>query len=150
MTKSLQGGCRCGAVHYSLAVEDLPPVYACHCRDCQTWTGSAFSQQVILPEDVLTVTGAVEVYELTSPSGRLSRQRVCGICHTRIYNTNSARPGLVIIRAGTLDDSDALDVVAHIWVKRKQPWIAIPADVPTWLESAPPEELAAALARLIR
>jgi hypothetical protein len=143
----LSGGCRCGAVRYLLAVERLPPTYACHCRDCQTWTGSAFSQQSILAEHLLTVSGPTEVYELTTPSGRLSRQHLCGTCRTRIYNTSSARPGLVILRAGTLDDSDALDVAAHIWVKRKQPWIAIRKDVPSWPEAAPPEELAAALMR---
>jgi len=147
MTNGVKGGCRCGAVRYVLAVDRLPPTYACHCRDCQTWSGSAFSQQAVLPEAALSVAGPVETYELTSPSGRISRQRVCGTCHTRIYNTSSARPGLVILRAGTLDESDALDVVAHIWVRRKQPWIAIPPGVPAWPENAPPEELAAALAR---
>ena len=147
MTTGLSGGCRCGAVRYALAVDRLPPTYACHCLDCQTWTGSAFSQQIVLPEHVLTVTGTPEIYELTSPSGRLSRQRVCGTCHTRIYNTNSARPGRVVIRAGTLDRSDQLVVAAHIWVKRKQPWIAIPESVPTWPESAPVDDLTAALER---
>jgi len=41
-------------------------------------------------------------------------------CHARIYNTNSARPGIAMIRAGTLDASDQLDTPVHIWVKRKQ------------------------------
>ena len=64
---------------------------------------------------------------------------------TRIFNTKTARPGFVVLRAGTLDRSDELDVVAHIWVKRKQAWIAIPDGVPHWDESAPPEAMAAAL-----
>lgn len=46
----IQGGCRCGAVRYVLALDTLPRTYACHCRDCQTWSGSAFSQQTFLPE----------------------------------------------------------------------------------------------------
>jgi hypothetical protein len=71
---------------------------------------------------------------------------MCGVCHTRIYNTNSARPGMVVVRAGTLDRSDELDVVAHIWVKRKQPWLSLPADVPNWPEGAPAAELLQALA----
>lgn len=147
MTSGLQGGCRCGAVRYTLAVDALPRTYACHCLDCQTWSGSAFSQQIVVPEGALAVTGPVVLYELTSPSGRISRQRMCGTCHTRIYNTNSARPGFVVVRAGTLDRSHQLDVAAHIWAKRKQPWIAIAEGVPIWPEAAPPEELAAALKR---
>jgi len=142
----IQGGCRCGAVRYTLALDQLPRTYACHCRDCQTWSGSAFSQQTPQPESLLSVSGPIVVYELTSPSGRVSKQRICSVCYTRIYNTNSARPGLVVVRAGTLDRSDELEVVAHIWVKRKQAWLTLPDGVPAWPESAPPEEFLRALA----
>lgn len=143
----IQGGCRCGAVRYTLALDALPPTYACHCRDCQTWSGSAFSQQTAVPDTALSVSGPVVVYELTTPSGRVSTQRMCGVCHTRVYNTNSARPGVVVVRAGTLDRSDELQALAHIWVKRKQPWLVLPEGVSTWPEGAPPAELALALAR---
>ena len=62
----LLGGCRCGAVRYALALDGLPPSYACHCRDCQTWSGSAFSQQAFLPEASLSVTGPLAAYEQTT------------------------------------------------------------------------------------
>jgi hypothetical protein len=136
---SVEGGCRCGAVRYSLAVDELTRTYACHCRDCQTSSGSAFSQHAVAPESAVTVSGPVEIYELRTED-RISRQRVCGRCHT-------ARPGLAVIRAGTLDESDKLDVVAHIWVKRKQPWVAIPEGMPQWQEGAPAAEFAAVLFR---
>jgi len=142
----IHGGCRCGAVRYTLALDALPRTYACHCRDCQTWSGSAFSQQSFLSESSLRVTGPLAVYELTTPSGSLSIQRMCAVCHARVYNSNSSRPGVVVVRAGTLDRSDELDVVAHIWVKRKQPWLQLPADVPTWSVSAPVAELLQVLA----
>lgn len=139
---TIEGGCRCGVVRYALSIDRLPPTYACHCLQCQTWSGSAFSQQVLLPEDALHVTGPVVLYELTT-GDRTSHQRMCGICHTRIYNTNTRRPGIAVIRAGTLDDSHLLDVVAHIWVKRKQPWLPIADGVPSWPEGAPPEDFVA-------
>jgi hypothetical protein len=142
----LLGGCRCGAVRYVLALDQLPRTYACHCLDCQTWSGSAFSQQTFAPEAALIVTGPLVIYEFITPSGKVSTQRMCGTCHTRIFNSNSARPGVVIVRAGTLDRSDELQTVAHIWVKRKQPWLHLPADVPSWPEGAPPMELMRALA----
>jgi hypothetical protein len=141
----IHGGCRCGAVRYTLALDALPPTYACHCLDCQTWAGSAFSQQTFVPVALLSMTGRPAIYEFTIPSGRVSIQRMCSVCRTRIYNTNSARPGIVVVRAGTLDRNDELDVVAHIWVKRKQPWLKLPDDVPTWSESAPVQELHQAL-----
>jgi len=142
---SIEGGCRCGAARYTLALEDLPQTYLCHCTDCQTWSGSAFSQQALVPESAVAVSGPIVIYELTSPSGRISRQRMCGVCHTRIFNTNSARPGIAVVRAGTLDRSNELVVTAHIWTRSKQPWLKLSEDVPAWPEAAPPEEMARAL-----
>ena len=143
---AIEGGCRCGRVRYRAALESLPRVYACHCLDCQTWSGSAFSLQFILPEDQLQVSGEPALFELTSPDGsRTSRQRACPVCFTRVYNTNTRRPGLAVVRAGTLDDSDQLQIVAHIWAKRRLEGIEIPEGVPAWPEGAPPEEFAAAL-----
>jgi hypothetical protein len=50
-----------------------------------------------------------------------------------------------VVRAGTLDRSNELAVVAHIWTKRKVEGIEIPEGVPTWPENAPPEDFAAVL-----
>ena len=94
--------------------------------------------QLIAQEARLEVSGETRLFELKSPDGeRTSRQRGCPVCMTRVYNTNTARPGLAIVRAGTLDRSDELFIVAHIWVKRKLGGIDIPASVPSWPEGAP-------------
>jgi len=142
---TIEGGCRCGAVRYTLGLDNLPPTYACHCTDCQTWSGSAFSQQAVVAESAIEASGPFVIYELTSPSGRVSRQRMCGVCHTRIFNTNSARPGIAVVRAGTLDRSNELIVTAHIWTRSKQPWLELPDGAPAWSETPPPEEMAKAL-----
>lgn len=143
----LTGGCRCGACRYTLAVEATPPVYCCHCLDCQSWSGSAFSEQAVVREEALAVSGPIVDYIYDTRSGARSHQRVCGVCHTRIFNSNTLRPGLALLRAGTLDGSDTVEPRAHIWVKRKQPWIAIPDGVPSFDENAPPAEFAAILMR---
>jgi hypothetical protein len=148
MNDAIEGGCRCGAIRYRLKQDSLPNVYACHCLDCQTWSGSAFSLQCVVPEDALTVIGTPHLYERVSDDGtRTSRQRGCAHCLTRVYNTNTRRPGLVVVRAGTLDRSDELKIVAHIWTKRKLAGIDIPPDLPNWPEGAPPAEFLAALSR---
>ena len=141
MTGTFEGGCRCGAVRYKVKADQLPKVYACHCLDCQTWSGSAFSLQFFVPEDALEVSGAPYLYERVSDDGqRTSRQRGCAKCITRVYNTNTRRPGFAVIRARTLDASDQLAIAAHIWTKRKLKGIDIPKDVPSWPEGAPPEQ----------
>lgn len=148
MPNVLEGGCRCGRIRYRFPIEGPPRAYACHCHDCQTWSGSAFSLQVVIPEDQLELTGEPALYERPSTDGtRLSRQRGCPVCFTRIFNTNTARPGLAVVRAGTLDRSDEVAIVAHIWMKRKMQGITIPDGVPTWPEGASADELRAAVAR---
>ncbi len=131
MTESIKGGCRCGEVGYTLALDAVPPAYACHCHICQRWSGSAFSLQALVPEAALTVTGSVVVYERTTED-RTSIQRVCGTCHSRIYNTNTRRSGIAVVRAGTLDRSEELECRAHIYTATKQSWFVIPDGVASW------------------
>jgi hypothetical protein len=141
----IQGGCRCGEVRYTLPFDEMPRVYCCHCLDCQTWSASAFTQQVIFAEGSLVANGPIVIFDLVRADGAVSRQHVCGVCHTRIFNTNTKRPGIAALRAGTLDRSNEIVPVAHIWVKRKQPWIIVPEDVPQFEENAPPAKFASIL-----
>lgn len=130
---TIAGQCRCGAVRYELALEAPPKTYACHCHECQRWSGSAFSLQALVPENVLTIEGPITLYEKTTED-RTSTQRLCAVCHTRIYNSNTRRPGLAVLRAGTLDRSEEVDCVAHIFIDCRQRWFALPEGVANWPE----------------
>lgn len=143
---TITGGCRCGACRYELALYALPPVYACHCHICQRASGSAFSVQALVREELLTVSGPVVIHQITTED-RTSTQRFCGTCHARIYNTNTRRPGIAVVRAGTFDRSEELDCRAHIFTAYRQRWVTLPDNVPQWGEAAPLEDLAAALQR---
>ena len=141
----ITGACRCGGVHYSVNMDAPPAVYACHCLHCQTWSGSAFAENFLIPQEALEVNGPLVKWEGVNPSGAKSIQHFCSTCHTRLFNTSSRVPGMLVMRAGTLDQSDQLTLIAHIWVSRKQPWVTIPDGIPTWPQSPSPEEFAAAL-----
>ncbi len=141
---TIAGQCRCGACRYEIAADVLPSVYACHCHICQRASGSAFSVQAVVAEAALTVTGPIVVREITTED-RISTQRFCGDCLARVYNTNTARPGLAVVRAGTLDRSEELVCKAHIFTAYKQGWVTLPDDVPAWPEAAPTADFIAAL-----
>lgn len=115
MVDRVEGGCRCGAVRYHIAVDALPLVYACHCLICQRATGSAFSTQALVAKDRLTVIGPIVTREIVTPDPASA--------NARVYNTNSARPGLAVVRAGTLDRSEELTCRAHIFVNYRQRWV---------------------------
>jgi hypothetical protein len=140
----ITGQCRCGACRYEIALDDLPAVYACHCHICQRVSGSAFSVQALVVEDKLTVKGPVIVREVVTED-RTSVQRFCNDCLARIYNTNSRRPGVAVVRAGTLDRSEELICKAHIYTAYKQAWVALDKNLVQWPEMPPPMDFMAAL-----
>lgn len=134
------GGCRCGAVRYTLAVGAMPGSYACHCTICQRSTGASFAHQMPVREAALSVTGELVEAEMPTLTGGRSIHFYCAKCLTRLYNINTARPGLAIVRAGTIDGSETLSPRFHIYTSTKQPWIALPDGVPIYDEGAPVED----------
>ena len=135
------GGCRCNACRYELDYISIPVVYACHCRDCQTATGGGFVLQAMVPLARLSLTGELVERSATNSRGSLTTQQYCAQCLTRLYNTNSARPGIALVRAGTLDDSDKIIPAVHMWVSRRQPWINLPAQAECSDEAIPIERV---------
>ncbi len=134
---SLSGGCRCGACRYDLDGNALPAVYACHCRDCQTMSGAAFTLQAPIPPARLSLTGAVAEWTNVSRNGYETIQRACARCMTRLYSVNAGRPGIALLRAGTLDRSDEVAPILHLWTDRKQPWITLAAEMEAYPRAAP-------------
>lgn len=49
----------------------------------------------------------------------------CGTCGSALYVTNSARPRIRAIYVGTLDCAVDVEVNAHIWTKRRLPWVVL-------------------------
>ena len=130
MKGALTGGCLCGSVRYRLKDGFRMHPYACHCTDCQTRTGSAFSQHMLFAEPDLELTGECDQGHVEQPSGAMAVIYGCSRCKARIYATNSARPGFGSLRCGTLDDSAQVVPAAHLWVVSKQGWITLPKGVP--------------------
>lgn len=122
----MQGGCGCGQARYSITATHVPAVYACHCTDCQTQSGSAFALQMPVFEAMLSTNGELVSGERMQPSGAVGTIFACAICLVRLYSKNSTRPGMVTVRAGTLDNSRELVPNFHLWAVSKQSWVVIP------------------------
>ncbi|MCQ9423678.1 GFA family protein [Pseudomonas sp. LJDD11] len=138
------GHCRCGQVSLEVQAQTLPPLYACHCLNCQRWSGSAFALHVLCVASAVQVVGEHTTY-VHDHNGHTSTQYVCGRCHTRLMNETSAAPGMRVVRAGILEGSEKFVPVAHLWTRRKQPWLVLPEDVPQWQESPTAAEFGRAL-----
>jgi len=77
-----QGGCACGAVRYETRGQPFP-VWICHCRYCQTRTGSAFGVSAFFDDDQITITrGELREYSFDTESGGAVTNRFCPKCGT--------------------------------------------------------------------
>jgi hypothetical protein len=122
------GGCQCGAVRYELLA---PPrgVYACHCKDCQRFSGAGYSMSMVVWKGDLRVTkGEPDGYSKTAESGRIAIMHGCANCHTRLWNEPLSAPDVLIVKPGTLDDTSWAVPAGHIWAGRKLPWVEIDPD----------------------
>ena len=122
-----EGGCACGAVRYRLTEEPLI-VHACHCRDCQYLTGSAFVINLWIERRFVERSGA-EPRFVTLPAGTGQPHDVhyCGACSTTLWSRYHAPPGdTLFVRAGTLDEPGSVTPDAHIFTRTQLPWLALP------------------------
>ncbi|HZL00201.1 MAG TPA: GFA family protein [Caulobacteraceae bacterium] len=132
-TLPIPGGCNCGEVRYRLTGQPLT-CYVCHCHLCQKRTGSAFSMQLVIPGDALEFTaGEPKPTERRLASGQRHTSRICPSCWSRISTRREGAP-VVILRAGTLDDTAWLRPVAQIWTSSALPWALLPDDVLSYAE----------------
>ncbi len=128
----LKGGCACGGVRYKLTASPLI-VHACHCRDCQRITGSAFVINVWIEGKFVETDAAPKSFRLKGGSGSPHEVFFCANCGTYVWSRyHGARGDFLFVRAGTLDDPDAVRPDVHIFTRSKVPWLQLPEGTPAF------------------
>ncbi|MEQ1770968.1 MAG: GFA family protein [Devosia sp.] len=128
----VEGGCQCGAVRYQLEASPLA-VYACHCKDCQRFSGTTHTLSMVVRADTVKLTkGSLTGFAKAADSGRTVRMLGCAQCGTKVWNEPLSSPDLIIMKPGTLDDLSWAKPIGNIWTDRKVPWVEIDPDVPNF------------------
>ena len=125
---NLEGGCACGAIRYRL-INSPMIVHACHCRDCQKQTGSAFVINLWIERKFIEASGAEPVASPIppGPSGKPHEVSRCPNCGTALWSKYHAVPGdTLFVRAGTLDAPEAIKPDVHIFTRSQVPWLELP------------------------
>jgi hypothetical protein len=118
--------------------------YACHCLDCQKRTGSAFSMGLVVAGDAVRIQGKLTSWTRGSDDGHVNTRHSCSDCGNIIYGDSSASPGLLKVQAGLLEYTSDVRPGVHIWTCRKQAWVLLPDDTPSYERQ--PEDLGELLA----
>ena len=134
---TITGGCLCGAVRYSSTSK---PVTArtCWCRLCQYLAAGSATVNVCFSRADVTITGQLSDYPSTADSGNRMHRRFCPTCGTPMFSEAEARPHLIFIRAGTLDDPEIGKPLASIWTKSAPSWACVSETLPKFEGQPPP------------
>jgi hypothetical protein len=118
----VDGSCHCGKITYEAEV-DAEKVGLCHCTDCQTLTGSAFSLFVPVAKGKFRLRGEPRIYLKTGESGNRRAQAFCPDCGSRIYASAEKDPQVFNLRIGTLRQRAQLTPRKQIWCRSALPWV---------------------------
>jgi hypothetical protein len=124
----IKGSCQCGGVTYELLEPPLM-VMACHCKECQKLSTSAFSITATINESSIKFSGTMSDWSRSSDSGNISAAKFCPSCGNRIYHFNPDEPEKLKLKPSNLEDTRLINPSMHVWVSEKQDWFHIPEGV---------------------
>jgi len=131
------GHCLCGAVSYTVKA---PParMAQCHCKDCQRASGTGHMSLAFFKEDDVHIEGETASFAVTADSGNVNTRHFCPKCGSRIFGRNSARPGVVGIAVGCVDDHAWFEPGAVVYAAQRPKWDVTSEEIPNFDAMPPP------------
>ncbi len=117
-----QGGCLCGQIRYSFEGDPLVSA-VCHCTHCQKQSGSAFSVVCAVAEPAFSQQGETKVFRDIGDTGAAVDRHFCPNCGSPIVSIAESIPGLILIKAGTLDGGARFVPSAEVYCDSKLSWL---------------------------
>jgi hypothetical protein len=137
---TITGGCLCGAVRYSIEAEPIA-ARTCWCRVCQFIGAGSATVNVVFPSKAVHIDGALVDFQSKADSGNVMHRRFCPKCGTHVAIQSDARPHLLTVRGGTLDDPGAAKPQLTIWTSMAPSWAPIDPRIPHNEKQPPPPVL---------
>ena len=131
----LSGKCLCGTVRYRSV---LPSAFMgkCYCTDCSNESGTRHITTIAVPDAGLSIEGAMSDYTKTADSGHRLTRYFCTQCGSTLFTRPEQLAGLVVIRAGALDDRSVIEPQLQIYVSRAPAWDRPDPNVTSFAEMA--------------
>lgn len=132
----LKGGCLCGAVRYELMATPAMAGF-CYCESCRKLSGSGHAFHAMVPEDTLKITGESRGFDWKADSGNTVTTSFCPTCGSPLFGKSSGMPGMVTVRAASLDDPSAVSPQMAVYTKRLLNWDHLDPTLPAFPEMPP-------------
>jgi hypothetical protein len=133
----ITGRCLCGATRYHSSAAPLT-ARICWCRVCQYLAAGNGTVNVCFPRPTFTIEGQLTDYRSVADSGNVMHRRFCPTCGTPMFSEAEARPHLIFVRAGTLDNPELAQPAGTIWTSQAPTWACINTALPSSAAQPPP------------
>jgi hypothetical protein len=100
-------------------------------------TGSGYSPTLFFPVAAVSVSGEVRHYSSTGGSGNTVQRGFCPQCGSQLFGQPAVMPGLLAIRAGTLDDTALYKPAINIFTSSMATWDHVDPSLPSFPEMPP-------------
>ena len=111
------GRCLCGAITFSAGLPK-PEIQACHCEQCQRWTGGGPLYAVRIADLELNGEDAIAAFH----ASEWGERAFCRTCGTTLFWRMQGKPA-AFVSPGLLDDQTGLSVTEEIFVDRRPDWL---------------------------
>lgn len=129
----ISGRCLCGAVRYA---GDTEPMFQgkCYCTDCRRSSAAGHAAMMAVPDGALAITGALREFRSTADSGAAVTRAFCPTCGSGVFARNERMPGMLFVRASTLDDPGLFTPQMIVFASRAPAWDPVTPGVPAFAE----------------
>ncbi len=110
------GGCLCGAVRFRATLPETT-LTACHCNQCQRWTGGGPLYSIRVRDLQLEGEDAITAYHASGYGERA----FCSICGTTLYWRMQGQP-IAFLTPALFDDQSNFRVGEEIFVDHRAAW----------------------------
>ena len=117
MSDRRTGQCICGAVTFTAKLKD-DAIQACHCQQCQRWTGGG--PYFVVNVDEIDMKGEETI--LAYHASEWGERGACATCGATLYWKMQGKP-ISSVAVGLLDDQTGLTVREEIFTDRRAPWL---------------------------
>lgn len=93
---------------------------------------------VCFKTETFTIQGVTSDYSNIADSGSLMHRAFCPRCGTPMFSSAEARPHLIFVRAGALDDPELAQPAMTIWASQAPSWAPIATSLPRVERQPPP------------
>lgn len=138
MSKTITGGCLCGALRYEASGE---PEFAgfCFCADCRKASGGGSIAFMGFPGTAVRIDGPARQFNSPAFMGGVATRNFCPTCGGLVFGGVVGESQSHTIYAGSLDDPSRFKPVMAIFNRDRPDWAPLPPGL-TVFETMPPPD----------